>query len=107
RARCLGGGARPQTQAAVTYELRVLGALQDVEDSLTSLTQEDVRRGHLSAAADAAQEAADLSLQLYTAGLRDFRDVLDSQRSLLTLQDSLVTSTASVSTDLVSLYNAL
>jgi NodT family efflux transporter outer membrane factor (OMF) lipoprotein len=96
-----------QTQAAVTYESRVLGALQDVEDSLTSLAQEDVRRGHLSAAADAAQQAADLSLQLYTAGLRDFRDVLDNQRSLVTLQDSLVTSTATVSTDLVRLYKAL
>ena len=96
-----------QTQAAVTYESRVLGALQDVEDSLTSLAQEDVRRGHLSAAADAAQQTADLSLQLYTAGLRDFRDVLDAQRSLLTLQDSLASSTASVSTDLVRLYKAL
>ena len=50
-----------QTQAAVTYESRVLGALQDVEDSLTSLVHEDVRRGHLSAAANAAQQAADLS----------------------------------------------
>jgi len=96
-----------QTQAAVTYESRVLGALQDVEDSLTSLAQEDVRRGHLSAAADAAQQTADLSLQLYTAGLRDFRDVLDAQRSLLTLQDSLASSTALVSTDLVRLYKAL
>jgi outer membrane protein TolC len=96
-----------QTQAAVTYESRVLGALQDVEDSLTSLAQEDVRRGHLAAAANAAQQAADLSLQLYTAGLRDFRDVLDNQRSLVTLQDSLVTSTASVSTGLVRLYKAL
>ena len=96
-----------ETQAAVAYESRVLGALQDVEDSLTSLAQEDVRRGHLSAAADAAQQTADLSLQLYTAGLRDFRDVLDAQRSLLTLQDSLASSTASVSTDLVRLYKAL
>jgi NodT family efflux transporter outer membrane factor (OMF) lipoprotein len=96
-----------QTQAAATYESRVLGALQDVEDSLTSLAQEDVRRGHLAAASGAAQQAADLSLQLYTAGLRDFRDVLDAQRSLLTLQDSLASSTASVSTDLVRLYKAL
>lgn len=96
-----------QTQAAVTYESRVLGALQDVEDSLTSLVQEDVRRGHLSAAATAAQQAADLSLQLYTAGLRDFRDVLDNQRSLLTLQDSLASSTASVSVELVRLYKAV
>ena len=96
-----------RTQAAVTYESRVLGALQDVEDSLTSLAQEDVRRGHLSAAATAAQQAADLSLQLYTAGLRDFRDVLDNQRSLLTLQDSLASSTASVSVELVRLYKAV
>ncbi|HZI81094.1 MAG TPA: efflux transporter outer membrane subunit [Vicinamibacterales bacterium] len=96
-----------ETQAAVAYESRVLGALQDVEDSLTSLAQEDVRRGHLAAASDAAQQTADLSLQLYTAGLRDFRDVLDAQRSLLTLQDSLASSMASVSTDLVRLYKAL
>jgi outer membrane protein TolC len=48
-----------------------------------------------------------LSLQLYTAGLRDFREVLDAQRSLLTLQDSLASSGAGVSTDLVRLYKAL
>jgi outer membrane protein TolC len=33
--------------------------------------------------------------------------VLDAQRSLLTLQDSLASSEASVSADLVSLYKAL
>ena len=75
----------------------VLRALQEVEDSLIALAQEQVRRGHLVAATSAAQQAADLSLQLYTAGLRDFRDVLDGQRSLLTLQDSLASSSATVS----------
>ena len=54
-----------------------------------------------------AQQAADLSLQLYTAGLSDFRDVLDSQRSLLLLQDSLASSGAAVAMDLVRLYKAL
>jgi NodT family efflux transporter outer membrane factor (OMF) lipoprotein len=95
------------TQAALTYESQVLIALRDVEDSLVALAQEQARRDRLTAAADAAQQAADLSLQLYTAGLRDFREVLDAQRSLLTLQDSLVTSDATVSTDLVRLYKAL
>ena len=85
----------------------VLRALQEVEDSLIALAQEQVRRGHLVAAASAAQQAADLSLQLYTAGLRDFRDVLDAQRSLLTLQDSLASSSATVSSDLVRLFKAL
>jgi len=96
-----------QEQAARAYQSQVLRALQDVEDSLTALAQEQVRRDHLSAAAAAAEQAADLSLQLYTAGLRDFRDVLDAQRSLLSLQDSLATSSAGIATDLVRLYKAL
>jgi NodT family efflux transporter outer membrane factor (OMF) lipoprotein len=96
-----------QTQAALAYESQVLTALREVEDSLISLTREQSRRDSLAAAADAAQQSAALSLQLYTAGLRDFREVLDAQRSLLTLQDSLASSEASVSADLVSLYKAL
>ena len=96
-----------QEQASRAYQLQVLRALQDVEDSLTALAQEQVRRDHLAAAAAAAEQAADLSLQLYTSGLRDFRDVLDAQRSLLSLQDSLATSGANVATDLVRLYKAL
>jgi hypothetical protein len=35
-----------QEQAARTYESRVLSALQEVEDSLTALAQEQVRRDH-------------------------------------------------------------
>ena len=54
-------------------------------------------------ATNAAQQAADLSLRLYTVGLRDFREVLDSQRSLLTRQDSLAASTAQVSTNMIRL----
>ena len=96
-----------QQQAALTYETRVLAALQEAEDSMVAVAQERVRRDHLVAAANAAQQAADLSLQLYTAGLRDFREVLDSQRSLLTLQDSLATSSAQVSTNMIRLYKAV
>jgi outer membrane protein TolC len=96
-----------EEQAARSYETTVLRALQEVEDGLTALAQEQVRRGHLASAANAAQQAADLSLQLYNTGLRDFRDVLDAQRSLLTLQDSLTSSGATVSSDLVRLFKAL
>jgi outer membrane protein TolC len=39
--------------------------------------------------------------------LQDFRTVLDAQRSLLSLQDSVASSTAAVSEDLVRLYKAL
>ena len=69
--------------------------------------QEQIRCGHLAAAANAAQQAADLSLQLHNTGLRDFKDVLDAHRSLLSLQDLLASSDTAVSSDLVRLFKAL
>jgi outer membrane protein TolC len=85
----------------------VLAALQEVENKLVALDREQARREHLALAAEAARRSAEMSLQMYTAGLSDFRDVLDSQRSLLSLQDSLASSQAQVVTDLIRLYKAL
>lgn len=62
----------------------------------------DVRSVERLLAAQAAQVNA-----ARAAGLRDFRDVLDAQRSLHTLQDSLALSGAAVSSDLVQLFRAL
>lgn len=95
------------TQAAIRYEAVVLGALQDVEDALAAYAQEQVRRDRLSEAVAAAQQSADLAMLRYSSGLRDFRDVLDAQRSLVTLQDQLASSHSNVSTAVVSLYRAL
>ena len=96
-----------QTQAAISYERTVLAALNEVENDLVALDKEQARREHLALAADAARKSAEMSLQMYTAGLSDFRDVLDSQRSLLSLQDSVASSQAQVVTDLIRLYKAL
>lgn len=96
-----------QEQSALAYESRVLDALREVEDALTALTYEVVRRDRLIAAAAAAEQSAQLSLQLYSSGLRDFRDVLDAQRTLLNLEDSLASSRATVSSEVVRLYTAL
>jgi outer membrane protein TolC len=85
----------------------VLRAVQEVEDALVSYAQEQVRGERLTAAVDAAQQAADLAAQRYNTGLRDFRDVLDAQRSLVSLQDQLAASRANVSTAVVQLYRAL
>ena len=95
-----------RVQAALDYESRVLTALSEVEDALVALGEESERRDRLVEAAAAAQQASDLALQMYSAGLRDFRDVLDAQRSLLSIQDSLASSRANLSTDLVRLYRS-
>jgi NodT family efflux transporter outer membrane factor (OMF) lipoprotein len=96
-----------EEQASTQYEVAVLRAVQEVEDALVSYAQEQVRGERLTAAVDAAQQAADLAAQRYNTGLRDFRDVLDAQRSLVSLQDQLAASRANVSTAVVQLYRAL
>lgn len=96
-----------EVQASLQYEATVLGALRDVEDALAAYAQEQVRRDRLTAAAAAAQQTADLAVQRYNAGLRDFRDVLDAQRTLVNLQDQQASSASNVATAVIRLYRSL
>lgn len=110
-----GGALRAQVrvqqaaleQARLGYEAAVLAALKDVEDALVALQGERARLARLSAAAEAAGNAAELAQHQYTSGLVDFQTVLDTQRTLLAAQDGVAGSTASVATDHVRLYKAL
>ncbi len=94
-------------QARVAYEATVLNALKDVEDALVALQGNRARLGHLQAAADAAANADLLARQRYASGLIDFRSVLDTQRTLLSTQDGVESTRASLSADHVRLYKAL
>ncbi|HXK48174.1 MAG TPA: efflux transporter outer membrane subunit [Deltaproteobacteria bacterium] len=96
-----------QEQALLTYESSVLGALEEVENALTSYAQEQHRRDSLNEAADAAGRAYEYARIKYEAGLTDFGTLLDAQRSLLSLQDDLATSNGTVTANLVRLYKAL
>ena len=94
-------------QARVNYEATVLTALQDVEDALVALRGERERLVRLQAAADAAGNAALLAQNRYESGLIDFQAVLDTQRTLLSTQDSVAISIANAGADHVRLYKAL
>jgi NodT family efflux transporter outer membrane factor (OMF) lipoprotein len=96
-----------EVQTALQYESTVLRALQDVEDALAAYAQEEIRRDRLTDAVTAAEQTAQLAAQRYNTGLRDFRDVLDAQRTLVNLQDQLASSVSNVSTAVVRLYRAL
>jgi NodT family efflux transporter outer membrane factor (OMF) lipoprotein len=96
-----------QEQALVRYEASVLGALNDVENALVAYAEEQDRLRSLQAAAAAAERASTLARQQYTAGLIDFQSVLDSQRSVLSLQDQVASSRAEATSDLIRLYKAL
>jgi NodT family efflux transporter outer membrane factor (OMF) lipoprotein len=94
-------------QSLIQYEAVVLTALQEVENALVSYAQEQQRRENLLQATQSAKRAAELAHQKFQAGLTDFSDVLDTQRSLLSFQDQLAQSQGTVTSNLVRLYKAL
>jgi len=94
-------------QAFLAYEQTVLGALEDVENSMIAYAKEQERRGHLMQAVDASQRAVELVRTQYLAGLTNFQNLLDTQRSLFQLEDQLAESEGVVVQNLVRLYRAL
>lgn len=96
-----------QEQALIQYEAAVLNALEEVENALTAYAEEQARRESLTRGAAAALQAMNLAQDQYRAGLVDFSNVLDAQRSRLSFEDQLAQSDAAVTADLVRLYKAL
>ena len=94
-------------QALGLYQETLLTALRDVENALTAYVQENERLLSLQAAEEAAREALTLASFQYSAGLSDFQQVLESQRSLLSAQTSVATSKAEIAADIIRLYKAL
>ncbi len=89
------------------YEQSVLLALEEVEGAMTSYALEQVRRDALQRAAESASRAAELSRDLYTKGLTDFQNVLDTERSKLEIQDLHADSRGRVTDNVIRLYKAL
>jgi len=85
----------------------VLSALQDVENALVALARNRERSESLAIATASANNAAELARQRYTAGLIDFQSVLDTERNVRVIEDSLATSRADGVLALIRLYKAL
>jgi len=94
-------------QARVTYEQTVLAALQDVENALVALKRSTERGEALAAAAAAARNAAQMARQQYSVGLIDFQSVLDSERNVLIVEDSLAGTRTDGLLAFIRLYKAL
>jgi len=96
-----------QEQALIQYQATVLKAQEEVENALVAYAKEQRRRDSLDMAATAAQRAEMLARDKYQAGLVNFNNVLDAQRSLLILQNELNLSTGAATANLVRLYKSL
>jgi outer membrane protein, multidrug efflux system len=96
-----------EEQRLTQYEQVVLTALEDVENALVAYSREQTRRSRLAEAVEANQRAVELANELYTRGLGDFLNVLESQGSLFASQSDFAQSEVTMSSNLVALYKAL
>ncbi len=94
-------------EKALNYELSLENAYREVRECYASYTQEYHRYQALQGAVKAAQDAVSISNDLYKNGLRDFTAVIDAQRSLLQLAESLVVSRGQITQDVIALYKSL
>nr|WP_041267192.1 efflux transporter outer membrane subunit [Geotalea daltonii] len=94
-------------QALVAYEQSVLTALQEVENALVAFSRNRESSEALTNAAESARNAARSARQRYSAGLIDFQSVLDTERTVLSVEDSLASTRANQVAALIRLYKAL
>ena len=70
---------------------------------IVAFAEEPRRREALRQAVQAAQRAVELAQPRYAAGMVDFRDMLDAERSLLSFQGQLTQTEGTVTSMLVRL----
>ena len=101
-------GQRAATDAALaTYQQTVLLAIEEVENALTTVDAAERRERELTAAEESARNAVTYARSQYRAGLIDFQTLLESERSLLSSQDSRAVVRSDRATGTVQLFKAL
>ncbi len=96
-----------EMELAENYRKIVLTSLQEVEDALSAAKAARQREAALAVAMAESQKTYNLSKDLYQAGSVDYQTMLDSQRTLLTAEDTHAQAQLELLNADVDLYKAL
>jgi multidrug efflux system outer membrane protein len=96
-----------QEEAQATYNATVLRALEESDGSLVTYDRAHARLAILESAVRSSARAADLAQQRFEAGLTDFLQVLDAERTLLDAENQLAQGHTAAATALVAVYKAV
>ncbi|OUI81562.1 secretion protein [Gluconobacter sp. DsW_056] len=96
-----------QKAAAISYQQTVIKAWHDVDNALIAYRDEQLHRQGLKNAVDDNSRALNLAQSQYRSGLTNYLNVLNAQAQLQSAQLDLVSSDATLATNLTRLYNAL
>jgi NodT family efflux transporter outer membrane factor (OMF) lipoprotein len=94
-------------QLIADYRNTVLNAAKEAEDATIAFLKSQEQSKELQQTYEAARRSTELSLYQYREGLVDYQRVLDSQRSLLASQESLVRISGDIAANLIALYKAM
>jgi outer membrane protein TolC len=89
------------------YQDTVLRAARETDDAAVSFAKGRAQVEILEQAVVAAKRSLDIATVQYREGLVDFQRVLDSQRTLFSQQERLVTIRGGVTQSLIALYKAM
>lgn len=96
-----------EKQALYSYKKTVLSALQETENALAGLHNSRESYDALARALEASKNEEQLALVQYQAGQTNFSDVLDAQRTQLTLKQKSIEAKATELAKLITLSKAI
>jgi Outer membrane protein len=96
-----------EKQAMYSYKKTVLSALQETENALAGLYNSRESYAALNRALDASKNEEKLALMQYQAGQTSFTDVLNAQRTQLTLKQQSIQAKATELAKLITLSKAI
>ena len=96
-----------EDEAKAQYSATVLRAMEETETALVTYDRAHARLALLNEAVRASARASELAQQRFDAGLTDFLQVLDAQRTLLDAENQLAQAHTFAATALVAVYKAV
>jgi outer membrane protein TolC len=96
-----------EDEARAQYSATVLRAMEETETSLVTYDRAHARLALLNEAVRASTHASELAQQRFEAGLTDFLQVLDAQRTQLDAENQLAQAHTAAATSLVAVYKAV
>jgi len=94
-------------ESLADYNQTVLGAIEDLQNSLVTYSQTQTEITSLARQVDASTRAADLARIRYKEGAIDFLVLLDAERTQLQAEDALAVAQTDANTGVVGVYKAL
>jgi outer membrane protein TolC len=95
------------SEAETEHRATVLRALEETQVAIESYDRAHARLALLDEAVRSSERAAALAQQRFEAGLTDFLQVLDAQRTVLDAENQLALGRAAAATSLVAVYKAV